>query len=104
MRRFGQVAELKPGMVGEYRALHARVWPEVLKTITECNISNYSIYLRGTQLFSYFEYTGNDYEADMRRMAEDPATQEWWTHTHPCFLGDMDGTYYLEMEELFHHP
>lgn len=28
-------------------------------------------------LFSYFEYVGTDYDADMAAIAADPATQEW---------------------------
>jgi len=28
-------------------------------------------------LSSYFEYVGNDFEADMAKMAADPTTQEW---------------------------
>jgi L-rhamnose mutarotase len=104
MRRYGQVATLRRDMIEEYTALHARVWPEVLGMITACNISNYTIFLLGDQLFSYFEYTGSDYDADMLKMAADPITQSWWTHTHPCFQGDSRGIYYLEMEEIFHHP
>jgi L-rhamnose mutarotase len=103
MKRFGQVATLKRDKIEEYRILHAHVWPDVLKTITACNIANYSIYLRGDLLFSYFEYIGVDYDADMRKMAEDPVTQEWWKNTHPCFLGDSEGVYYQEMEEVFHY-
>ncbi len=29
-------------------------------------------------LFAYLEYTGNDFEEDMAKMAADPKTQEWW--------------------------
>jgi len=35
-------------------------------------------------LFSYFEYTGKDLEADMEKMAVDPITQKWWKETDPC--------------------
>ena len=65
MKRYGQVIRLKPEMEEKYRALHAAVWPGVLKTIHECNIRNYSIYLRDGYLFSYFEYVGSDFDADM---------------------------------------
>ena len=37
--------------------------------IRQCNIQNYTIFLREPEnlLFSYFEYTGDDREADMAR-------------------------------------
>ena len=76
-RRFGQVGRLKPEKRDEYVRLHAEVWPDVLNMITACNLENYSIFIRGNVVFSYFEYTGTDYEADMAKMAADESTQSW---------------------------
>ena len=47
--------------------------------------AQYSIFREGAQVFAYFEYIGDDYEADMEKMARDEATRRWWTHTKPCF-------------------
>ena len=44
MTRFGQLIGVKPEKFEEYKAYHARVWPEVLETIRRCNIRNYSIF------------------------------------------------------------
>jgi L-rhamnose mutarotase len=44
--RYAMVTGLKPQKVAEYKKMHAAVWPGVLKKITECNIRNYSIYLK----------------------------------------------------------
>lgn len=101
-RRFCQRAFLKPEKVEEYRALHAAAWPDVLKTIRECNLQNYSISILGEMVVAYFEYTGEDYEADMRKMEADPVTQEWWKHTKPCFARHDEGVYYEDMEEIFY--
>jgi len=102
IRRFGQIAKLRTERIEEYDTLHAAVWNDVLKTIKKCNLQNYSIYREGNLLFAYFEYTGTDYEADMAKMASDPATQSWWTHTHPCFIQEHAGEFYTDMKELFH--
>lgn len=101
MRRFGQVARLKPEKIEEYKVLHAVVWPEVLKTIHRCNLRNYTIHLLDGQVFARFDYVGDDYEADMALMAADPATQRWWTHTKPCFENHAIQEYYRDMEEIF---
>ena len=101
IRRFCQRGFLKPE-VEEYRALHAAAWPDVLKTIRECNLQNYSISILGEMVVAYFEYTGEDYEADMRKMEADPVTQEWWKHTKPCFARHDEGVYYEDMEEIFY--
>jgi L-rhamnose mutarotase len=32
-------------------------------------------------LIANFKYTGDDYEADMKKIAQTPETQEWWRLT-----------------------
>lgn len=108
--RYGMVTGLKPEKVAYYKELHAAVWPAVLKKITECNIRNYSIYLKEIEgkpyLFSYWEYTGNDFAADMKKMAADTTTQRWWKETAPTQAPLPDasakGETWSRMEEVFH--
>jgi len=102
---FGQLGRLKPEKIEEYEALHAAPWPGVLKTIRDCNLRNYSIFRHGDLVFAYFEYIGDDYEADMEKMAQDPVTIEWWTHTKPCFVqyGILpNAEFYADMNRIFH--
>jgi L-rhamnose mutarotase len=78
--------------------------------IKESNIRNYSIFLREVEpgrfyLFSYFEYTGTDFEADMARMAADPTTQKWWKETDPCQISIPtrgEKKFWSRMEEVFY--
>ena len=69
--RYGMTIRVRPEHFAEYKRQHAAVWPEVLATITRHHIRNYSIYHRDGVLFSYFEYWGDDFAADMRLMAAD---------------------------------
>lgn len=104
-RIFGQVGKLKDGKAEEYTRLHSHVWAEVLDMIEKCNIKNYSIFLHGLYVFSYYEYEGKDYEEDMKRMGEDPATKRWWRHTHPCFESyalSLQGEFFTDMEQVFY--
>lgn len=39
-RWFAQTVKLKKDRVEEYKACHAKVWPEVLKQIKDCNIED----------------------------------------------------------------
>lgn len=105
MKRFGMAIGLKPEHETIYRKAHAAVPAGVLRTIKECNIRNYSIYLRNSVLYSYFEYTGTDYAADMEKMAADPATQEWWSRMDPMqspFEDRAPGEWWAAMDEVFH--
>src|SRR6186713_2954251 len=87
MKRYGQTLKLRPEHRDDYVRHHAEVWPAVLEQIRRSNIRNYSIYLRDGILFAYFEYAGVDFEADMRAMAADPATQRWWRSWSRCRRG-----------------
>lgn len=105
MERYGTVIRLKPGALDEYVRLHEAVWPEVLATISACNIRNYSIYYQNGLLFAYLEYHGDDYEADMAKMAADPATRRWWRLTDPLqepMEGAAPGEWWSRMTEVFH--
>ncbi len=104
-KRYGMVIQVRPEKLDEYKKLHAAAWPGVLKMIRECNIQNYSIYLKDNYLFSYFEYTGTDFKADMAKMAADPTTQEWWKVCEPCqapLPTRAEGEWWANMEEVFH--
>ncbi len=111
MKRFGSVIKVKAEMLDEYKRLHANAWPEVLAMIDSCNIRNYSIYHRQLDdgehyLFSHFEYHGNDFQADMAKMAADPVTQRWWDVCKPCQTpldSRNEGEWWSEMEEVFYH-
>jgi L-rhamnose mutarotase len=105
VRRFGQVIGVKPEAVDEYERLHASPWPGVLAQIRRSNIRNYSIYRNGDQLFAYFEYAGDDFEADMAAMAADPETNRWWALTDAMQdpLPDRDpGSWWKSLSEVFH--
>ena len=112
MKRYGLVLEVRREKIQEYKRLHAAVWPGVLNLITECNIHNYSIFLRETEpsrfyLFAYFEYRGNDFKADMAKMAANPEIRRWWDLCEPCQVPvptALEGEWWADMKEVFHHP
>jgi L-rhamnose mutarotase len=105
MQRFGIMIRLKPGSEESYKRYHAAVWPEVLSMIHECNIRNYSIYLKDGILFSYFEYHGSDMKGDWGKLAAHAKTQDWWAIMQPMqepVPTRKEGEWWAEMEEVFH--
>lgn len=106
MKRFGQIINLKPEGADEYFRLHQNVWPGVLDKIKECNLANYSIFFKDNLLFAYFEYTGNDFETDMKLMAAHEETQRWWKVVKPLMQPiktSATNEFWADMEEIFHH-
>jgi L-rhamnose mutarotase len=105
VQRKAWIIKVKPEKLEEYKRLHANVWPGVLKKLEEVNIRNYSIFYRDGLLFSYLEYMGDDFDADMKKMAADSLTREWWKLTDPCqepVETAGEGVWWADMEEVFH--
>lgn len=104
-QRIAWVIKVKPEKLEEYKKLHANPWPEVNAILRDANIRNYSIYYRDGLLFSYLEYTGNDFDADMKKMSDNPITQKWWKLTDPCqepVESAGEGVWWADMEEVYH--
>jgi L-rhamnose mutarotase len=108
-QRHTLAVELKPEKEGYYRELHASVWPSILERLAASHIHNYSISiapLGGRRyLIAYFEYWGDNFEADSAAIAADPETCRWWLETDPCqtpLEGREPGKHWLQLEEVFY--
>ncbi len=82
VQRVGMVIGIKPEMVEEYKKLHADTNSGVRDLLKKANITNFSIYIQQFDdgkyyLFGYYEYTGNDYDADMKKLSDNPRNTEW---------------------------
>ena len=102
MQRVATLMVVKEGMEEAYRERHRKVWPEVQAGIERAGIRNYSIFMHGRQLFSYFEV--EDLAQAMAIIGADPVNQAWQEYMAPLMdvsAGIRDGsTVYLE--EVFH--
>ncbi len=103
--RKGSVIKVKPEKLDLYKELHANPWEGVNEKLKECNIQNYSIFYRDGYLFSYLEYTGDNWERDMEKLKADSTIQAWWKLTDPCqepVPFAKDGEWWAGMEEVYH--
>jgi L-rhamnose mutarotase len=103
--RIAGVVRLRPEHEVEYRRLHANVWPSVLATLRRVGVRNYSIFLCDGLLFSYLEYTGDDWAAAAAEIAADAETQRWWQLTDPMqepLKAAAEGEWWAPAEEVFH--
>lgn len=105
MKRIAQTTRLLPEHREEYLALHSAVWPDVEAAMRIAHIRNYSIFLHGDTLFAYYEYHGEDWEADMAILRADPESQRWWTFTDPCqepWPDAEEGSRWSDIPEIYH--
>lgn len=68
MKRIGEMIKIKPEGLEQYKAYHANPLPGVNEILKACNIQNYSIYQRGDYMFAYYEYVGENFDADMEKL------------------------------------
>ena len=104
MKRIGSVIGIKSEFINEYKKTHADVWPEVLEKISESKIKNYSIFAQGDRLFSFFEYHGDNFKEDMKKMKENRKFKEWEKFHENMFCpfenqDKFEG--WVELEEVF---
>jgi L-rhamnose mutarotase len=100
MRRVGRWTKLKAGLEAEYVRTHREIWPEMKAAIAASGIRNYSCYIRGRDLFSYFEV--ENLEAAWEFLGDSPVAQKWQrTMAH---LMDVEDPImpWQELEEAFH--
>ena len=61
---------------------------------------------RTVLLFSYMEYWGDNFDRDMKLMANNKTVKKWWAVCTPCQIPLPDrkkGEWWAAMEEVFHH-
>lgn len=78
MRRIAFVMRVLPGQEEEYRRRHAAVWPDMLQALKDAGCANYSIYMRGRELFAYMEV--EDFDLLRQRLAASEASRRWEAH------------------------
>tara|TARA_B100000029_G_scaffold473677_1_gene515296 strand:+ start:11012 stop:11473 length:462 start_codon:yes stop_codon:yes gene_type:complete len=108
IKRVGMVIKIKPEYIEEYKVLHASSNPGVRDLLTKANMHNFSIFLH--QLddgnwyeFGYYEYTGNDFKADMEELSKHPRNIEWLKICDPMQvpLNGYEG--WAEMEQVYYN-
>lgn len=108
VKRVGMVIKIKAEHIEEYKRLHADENPGVRDLLTEANMHNFSIFLH--QLddgnwyeFGYYEYTGNDFEADMEKLDKHPRNIEWLKICDPMQIPQEGYDGWAEMEQVYYN-
>ena len=96
---------IKPETIAEYKELHADSNPGVRDLLTKYHMRNFSIYLQEIDgkyyEFGYYEYTGNDFEADMTKLAAEPRNKEWLSICDPMQIPLKGYKSWAEMEVVY---
>jgi L-rhamnose mutarotase len=92
--------ELKPGCQDIYKEKHDNIWPELVELFKQSTVSNYSIFLNGTELFGYLEVQDLERFADL---PNHPVMQRWWQMMEPYMVYTPDHRpKQIDFTEVFH--
>jgi L-rhamnose mutarotase len=100
MVRIARWTRVKAGCEAEYTEWHRKVWPELLALNSRAGIRNYSIYLRGRELFSYLEV--DDWDAAMQFLGGQEVAQKWQELMAPLMDASDVLAPWERLEEVFH--
>ena len=108
IKRVGMVIKIKPEYIDDYKALHADSNAGVRDLLVKANMHNFSIFLH--QLddgnyyeFGYYEYTGDDFEADMAKLAKEDRNIEWLKVCNPMQIPLEGYEGWAEMEQVYYN-
>lgn len=88
MAQYAWIAEVRPGYEEEYKRRHDEIWPEMVETLRESGIRNYSIFRHGLALFGYFET--DDIEQTQKYLANSEVNQRWGESMTPVMKMEID--------------
>jgi L-rhamnose mutarotase len=102
MERVGFTMRILPGQEAEYRRRHAAVWPEMLEALKIAGCRDYTIFLRGSDVFAYLEV--DDFAAFRASMAASPVDARWQSEMAELIdpLTDPATGFHQRLEEIFH--
>ena len=105
VKRVGMVVGIDPAHIEEYKRLHADGNPGVRDLLNKYHMHNFSIFLTKIEdrwyEFGYYEYRGDDFEADMAALAKEPRNIEWLKICDPMQILLSGEKGWREMERVY---
>lgn len=106
VKRVGMVVRLNEDMIDEYKRLHADDNPGVRDLLTKYNMRNFNIFLHKLDdgnyyQFGYYEYIGDDFEEDMRKLSNEPRNKAWLEVCDPMQIPLEGYSSWADMEQVY---
>lgn len=98
MRYFFKLS-INPADKELYISRHQNIWPEMLEELKKAGIRNYSLFLKGNDVYGYWEC--DDLEATMRIINKSKINEQWQESMKGIITG-RDDIIPSPYEEVFH--
>ncbi len=109
VKRVGMVIRLREDMIEEYKRLHADDNEGVRDLLSKYNMRNFNIFLHRLDdgnyyEFGYYEYVGDNFEEDMKKLAAEPRNKAWLEVCDPMQIPLEGYEGWAEMERVYFNP
>jgi len=102
MQKIAFVMQLKPGHEAEYEKRHDEIWPELVQTLKQAGVSDYSIFLEKSSC-KLFAVLKRCEDHSMDSLPLDPIVQKWWAFMADIMESDADNKPVDESLDLVFH-
>lgn len=104
----GMVIKLKPEKMELYKELHSDQNSGLRDLTLKYHLRNFTIFLRQLDdgdyyLFGTYEYTGENYQEDMAKLAAEPRNIEWLSVTDYCQIPLKGEKGWAQMEQVYYN-
>lgn len=102
MQRIAFLMRLEEGNEEEYKSRHEQIWPEMINSLRQAGVKNYSIFRNGLQLIAYLEV--EDFKAMTQFLAQDQTNAKWQEYMQPLISMEVDPrlNFPTPLPEMFH--
>jgi len=102
MEKIAFVMKLKPGHEAEYEKRHDEIWPELVQTLNQAGVTDYSIFLEksSNKLFAVLRRSEDH---NMDSLPLEPIVQKWWSYMADIMVTDADNRPVDESLDLVFH-
>ncbi len=102
MEKYAFTMQLRRGHEAEYKKRHDNIWPELVKTLNQAGVSDYSIHL-DRQTGMLFGLLTRDPAHRMDELPLDPLMQRWWSYMADIMETEEDNAPVVtELEQVFY--
>ena len=89
MEKYAWSAKIKEGTEAEYIRRHDEIWQEMQDILKASGIKNYTIWLKGTTLFGYYECEkGIDFAT--KTQSNSPIVDKWNEYMRDILVMELD--------------
>ncbi len=101
MERYCFVMAIAPGTEQEYERRHDEIWPDLVRTLQDAGVTNYTLFRSGTQVVGYAECVP-DASTAWTNVASSDANDRWQEWFADIIVSRSDGGTDLPFREIWH--